>query len=211
MRIRSGLLLALLLGAGSHLRAEILYSMTDLGTLGGNYTVASLLNNHAQVAGDTYTADGRRHAFLYSNGLMADAGPGGAVYDSGATALNDNGQVAGYFHTTFSGDQHAFLYSNGVTTDLGTMTANSLNQHGQVVGNGTTVENGGHSFLYSNGVTTDLGPLTAIALNDNGQIAGSFRTAGGLEQAFLYSDGVITDLSTLVEGGLRRSFAQAVN
>ena len=64
------------------------------------------------------------HAFLYSNGTMADLGtlPGGSV--SAAHGINASGQVVGYADTS-SGYAHAFLYSNGTMTDLGTLPGGS--------------------------------------------------------------------------------------
>ena len=53
---------------------------------------------------------GKRHAFLYSGGVMTDIGtlPGGI--DSAAFDINDSGQIVGY-STDSAGRQHAFLYN----------------------------------------------------------------------------------------------------
>ena len=94
--------------------------MTDLGTLGGTYSVATGINNSGQIVGYADTASGQTHAFLYSGGTMTDLGtlPGGTY--SFATGINNNGQIVGY-STTASGQTHAFLYSGGQMTDLGTL------------------------------------------------------------------------------------------
>src|SRR5690242_15323903 len=93
MRNRSYLLLALLLGCAHGLSAEVLYSVTDLGTLGGrlfNYAQASSINNAGQVTGES-----NGHAFLYSNGDMTDLGTLGGSFSSGG-GINDAGQVTGF-------------------------------------------------------------------------------------------------------------------
>ncbi len=46
------------------------------------------------------TASGN-HAFLYSGGVMSDLGTLGGSY-SGAYAINDSGQVVGYYHIAYS-------------------------------------------------------------------------------------------------------------
>ena len=72
MRIQSGLFWALLLGTGPALTADILYSVTNLGTLGGEYSFGTGINNAGQVAGASATPT--LHAFLYTNGQMQDLG-----------------------------------------------------------------------------------------------------------------------------------------
>jgi probable HAF family extracellular repeat protein len=68
--------------------------MADLGTLaGGSISFAYGINNAGQIVGD---ADNGQftHAFLYSNGAMADLGTLGN--NSYARGINDAGQVVGY-------------------------------------------------------------------------------------------------------------------
>jgi probable HAF family extracellular repeat protein len=91
--------------------------ITDLGTLGGDRTYGSGLNQAGQVTGYSRTSgNGRDHAFLYRNGQMADLGTLGGL-DSGGLSLNNAGQVVGYSDTPFE-VRHAFLYSNGQMRDL---------------------------------------------------------------------------------------------
>jgi probable HAF family extracellular repeat protein len=69
MRFLSCLFVALLLGAG-HLSADILYSVTDLGTF-----LPSGINNAGQMTGSSDdTSTGNTRAFLHSNGQMTDLG-----------------------------------------------------------------------------------------------------------------------------------------
>lgn len=41
--------------------------MSNLGTLGGNYSVANSINNNGQIVGVASTANGSQRAFLYSD------------------------------------------------------------------------------------------------------------------------------------------------
>jgi len=74
----------------------------DLGTLGGNYTVANALNTAVQVVGFSRTGKcaGRScaplHAFLWENGTMRDLGTLPGSTESSAWGINDLGAVVGY-------------------------------------------------------------------------------------------------------------------
>jgi len=111
VRFLSHLTFALLLGGSYTASADILYSVTDLGTLGGNFSVADGVNNASQVVGTSSTSSGVLHAFLYANGQMSDLGTLGGS-DSDGTSINNAGQVTGDSATS-SGAPQAFLYSNG--------------------------------------------------------------------------------------------------
>jgi probable HAF family extracellular repeat protein len=205
-------LLALLTVAGpSVLVGGIRYSVTDLGTLGGDWSSADGINNAGQVVGGAYTASGIIHAFLYSGGSMIDLGTLGGDY-SCASGINDNGQVVGEASIA-SGDlyDYAFLYSGGSMIDLGTFggggsMACGINKNGQVVGMAATsaAQNLNHAFLYSGGSMIDLGTLGgdysfASGINDNGQVVGGASSVyeGDFNYAFLYSGGSMIVLGTL--------------
>lgn len=68
--------------------------MTDLGTLGGPTSSARAINARGQVVGESTTAEGATHAFVWQDGLMTDLGTldGG---NSSARVINDRGQIAG--------------------------------------------------------------------------------------------------------------------
>src|SRR5207244_7908582 len=90
-----------------------------------------------QVAGESQTAGGNTHAFLW-DGAMHDLGTLGGP-SSGATAISVRGVVTGW-STDASGQRHGFLWSNGVMQDLGALpgyaTSSGLrvNAAGEVAG-----------------------------------------------------------------------------
>jgi len=180
--------------------AGTVYSLTDLGTLGGNFSHATAINNAGQVVGYSSTAnDAFYEPFLWQNGTMTDLGPCNSGF-SLARAINEAGQIAG------SCARHAFFWQNGTLTDLGTLgggfsTAGALNEAGQVVGYSDT-GGGTHGFVWQNGLMTDLGTFgggysEADDINEAGQIVGYSSTPSGASHCFVWQNGVMTDLGTL--------------
>jgi len=204
--------------------ANAVYIFSDLGTLGGNYSSANAINNADQVAGYSTTTGNAAQATVWNGATATDLSTLTAIgigtlggRTSGATAINNTGQVVGYSATT-GGATHATLWSGGTTTDLGTLgghysAASSINNNNQVAGSSyTTVTDAYnnqvyHATLWTAGTAatiTDLGTLggnnsNAFAINKAGQVAGfSDTTVGSPDQhATLWSGGNITDLGTL--------------
>ena len=89
------------------------YTLTDLGTLGGNQSLAYGINASGLIVGESWFDETEKsHAFLYSGGTMYDlnslvSGAGGWTLVS-ATAINDSGQIVGYA-VDGVGNEHAFL------------------------------------------------------------------------------------------------------
>lgn len=125
--------------------------MKDIGTLGGENSIGLDVNNKGQVAGAS-NVRGWLHmnAFVTDeNGDMINLGTFGG-HDSIANSINDHGEVIG---SSFTGngsneDIHSFLYSHGGITDLSILDvvlnagwtfldAMDINNHGQIVGQGT--------------------------------------------------------------------------
>ncbi len=212
----------LLFAAGSAFGA-VQYAITDLGTLGGTYSLANGINNSGQVVGEAATSDGNAHAFLYSDsGSMQDLGTLGGT-SSRAYGINDSGQVVGSSYLSGDGRNHAFLYSgSGPMTDLGTLPggrdsrAYDINNSGQVGGESEASSGIPQAFLYSgSGPMQDLGTLTgagmseARGINNSGQVVG-LSNDYYYQRAFLYSgNGPMQDLG--VPPGAITASATAIN
>jgi probable HAF family extracellular repeat protein len=215
-------------GSGGVYRALVYNgSWTDLGSLGGNESIACGINDTGRVVGQSHLASGSHRAFLWTPGgkdgapanpQMRDLGTLGGG-ESEAYAINDTGQITGFAQT--AKNEHAFIFSGGKMTDIGALmkgTPNSfgysINRHGRVAGTSyNSSYSTAHAFYYNGSTVTDLGTLggggaSALAINDQDQIAGYASTAAGLDHAFRYAGGVMTDLGTL---GGNYSYALSIN
>ena len=74
--------------------AEVRFTVTNLGTLGGNRSEGKAINASGQVAGVANLANGATHATRWTNGVAQDLGTFGGQ-NSAAAGINDAGQVAG--------------------------------------------------------------------------------------------------------------------
>jgi probable HAF family extracellular repeat protein len=82
--------------------------MTDLGTLGGTSSRAFGVNVQGQVVGDSTTASGASHAFVWEIGVMTDLGTLGGTY-SNASSINDRGVIVGSAST--GTERHAVMWT----------------------------------------------------------------------------------------------------
>lgn len=129
--------------------------------------------------------------------------------ESEARAINNVGQVAGFYRTGSGFDSRAFLWEDGVMQNLGSLggdrsEAYGINDSGQVVGMSYTSSGTFRAFRWQNGVMQDLGTLggthsSARAINNAGQIVGMASTSAGPQHAFLWSGGM-ADLGALDYG-----------
>lgn len=195
--------------------------LTDLGSpYYANNIIARDINNQGDVVG-----------FLGSTALVATLWkhdstktvlgtlPGGTV--SGAWAINDSGQIAGYSSTSGAGVVRAFRYENGAFTALGTLGgaeswAVGINDGGAMAGYAELTGNAvTHAVVYdSNDVIHDLGTLGgtnsyATDINDFGQVVGDSQIMGSANRhAFLYDGSVMTEIGTL---GGANSYSYGIN
>ena len=69
-----GLVALVLLLGGTAWADTVLYTVTDLGTLGGDFSTAFAINDSGQVVGTARNASGEERAFLYDSGIMTGLG-----------------------------------------------------------------------------------------------------------------------------------------
>jgi probable HAF family extracellular repeat protein len=127
--------------------AQPLYTVHELGTLGGSWSAAYGINDTDEVVGGTGTVgDAEERAYLYRDGQMSDLGTLGGSYSVGL-GINNADEVVGYFDTGGDAGDHAFLYSDGVMRDLNSLipedsnlvlsSATAINDSGHIVGIGS--------------------------------------------------------------------------
>jgi probable HAF family extracellular repeat protein len=181
------------------------YSVTDLGTLGGDMSKGVALNASGQVTGESRTASAQYHAFFYDGAAMHDIGT--KLGNNFGNSINDFGAIAGSM--TVGTDEHAMLY-DGAVHDLGTLgghssAAHGINNSGWVTGQTGLMGGGTHAFLYGGTIMHDLGAIDGdfsigYAINDAGQVTGLSSVPGGGHHAFRYDGSGMIDLGTL--GGI---------
>ena len=113
------------------------YTITDLGTLGGDNSVPIWITNTGDVIGYSDTAQFTTHAFRWSKGVMQDLGTLGDVGSLGLGG-NDAGAAVGQ---TFYNLNHAFLWRDGTITDLGTLVGPGGYGWAQQIRRPATVQN----------------------------------------------------------------------
>jgi probable HAF family extracellular repeat protein len=178
--------------------------ISDLGTLGGNESLAATVNNRGQVVGgaansipDPFSGPlgfwgTQTRAFLWEKGVMRDLGDLGGP-DSFAIFVNDRGNIAGVSYTSTIPDpsetdcgqnvppQDPFLWESGKMIDIGTLGGicgfvYGLNNSGQVIGWSDLIgDTVAHPFLWD--------PNASPHLQDLGTLGGSKGLATALNDA----------------------------
>ena len=158
MRYLSGLLwrcagvVLLVLAGATTAHAQVGWTVTDLGTLGGLFGDARDINEAGHVVGEASPVTGGDHAFLWTpSGGMVDLGTlGGAGSRSQAEGINDAGQVVGLVN---DGDDRAFYWTAadgmvGLPTLSGIESgARAINNAGQLAGYGDIATGDAHAVV----------------------------------------------------------------
>jgi probable HAF family extracellular repeat protein len=200
---QSVVLLSLLAMAGTAAQA-------DPVTITSSYAFG--VNNSDQIVGSYADSLGYEHGYLLSGGQTItlddpaahpEPDPTAPFYGTEATAINDSGQIVGfYYNNTGTQYMHGFLYSvvtgkyttimvpNSVTT-----FAYGINDNGQIVGTYIDASNHYSGFLY----TISTGQYTtftvpgapsvteAVGINNQGQIVGDYVDSSGNVYGYQYS------------------------
>jgi probable HAF family extracellular repeat protein len=194
-------------------------AITDVGTLGGNYSFASAVSyDGSVVVGQSNTQNNSQtRAFRWENGIMVDLGTLVPENQNGYSyAINvsgDGSTVVGV--STVDSNQyysHAFRWNAGVMSDLGTLggyysTALAASYNGSVVvgESQTSNQQSSHAFRWAAGEMVDLGTLggnysysSAGFVSANGAVvAGQSYNLDNQFHGFRWVDGEMTDIGTL--------------
>jgi probable HAF family extracellular repeat protein len=184
------------------------YTVTDLGTLGGDLTVAKGINAAGEVAGLSIQPGGSR-AFLWTQGAMRDLGVLPGYTSCAAFAINDRSEVVGgctvpdgtvetAFRWTADGGMTTIEVSGGRQAKVATAINNNGHITGQLTGVGNT-----RAFLYRDGVGQDIGDFAPYGINDQDQVVGGQATARMWDQTGLHDIGALAgaDISTAIAIG----------
>lgn len=140
----------ILVGLSSFNAQAITYTITELGTLGGSYSIGYGINSHGHVTGQSDTINGEVRAFLYDGNTIRDLGipQGGNSSDFlRGYDINDTGQVVGSSHGG------AFLYDGNTLQTIArsdiSLRFAAINNNGQLTAGGTPFSNGiTNAFIY---------------------------------------------------------------
>lgn len=174
----------------------------NLGTLGGNDSLARSINNNGQIVGNAKAGSTQCATLFDITGSGSNINLGGLVGDNNggagsAYSINDTGQIVGY--TNRSGGVEAILFNkivggNNIRLTYHVSSAYSINNNGQIVGQSDNGSGDTEACLFNpmgGEIETYLGTLggpysKAFSINDNGQIVGSARNSTGYMRATLF-------------------------
>jgi len=181
--------------------------ITSLGTLGGQNSYGVSVADTGDLAGQSQTADGVWHAFLFTNGKMVNLGGLGAdtlpSYAYGVTKIGITCGAA----VTKDGYTHGVYWDAQGIHDMGAMkggkntSANAVNANFRIAGDGDLDNSGtSHAFIWLKGkfkpIIDKSVSSSARAINNAAHVTGVYGTPTG-SHAYYYDGVKTTDLGTL--------------
>jgi probable HAF family extracellular repeat protein len=200
---------------GPNLPHAVLFSggsVRDLGTLGGDASLANAVGSGGQVVGWARLADATRHAFIFRGGAMEDLGTLGGV-TSNAFAINLAGTVVGMSTVSDARSEIPFVWTDAlgmqalpVPDGMGGQ-ALDINDAGEIAGYLADGRGSLRAFRSDGHVVQPLADLDlpgskAYGINGNG-VAVGYAIAGEGAPHFhgaLWRGNTIEDLGALAGG-----------
>ena len=195
-----------------------------IGTLGGDHTYVTGINNHGTVVGYSATADGKEHPFRWtSDGGLQDLGLPGTGGRAWPAGVADDESIAGWYDeglrswrwTPSSGMQDLGLLPNqNPANPYPYLMVYGISPTGMITGSGSGSDNGEHAFRWS---TTygpeDLGVLAGgitrgMSVNSAGQVAGFYFPPDGFNHWVRWDapSSTTTQLATLTLSNLQQIY-----
>lgn len=184
----------------------IRYHYIELGTLGGQYSWGTGINNWGQVVGASQLPGGEYRGFLWSGNKMKNLGSLDDDIISEIWSINDRGEMVGFSLGTDDQRQAILWDRKGMhrLETLGGMSNDALgiNRQGKIVGWSLTSKNLFHAALWdSDGVSAFDTPQGveswAWSINSKGDTVGVFVISGVQARAVLWSRKGVRELGTL--------------
>ena len=192
--------------------------MSDIGTLGGEFSVASGLNDNGQVVGTSVTSREEVRGFLWQNGKMTRIGTLGGPFST-ANGINNKGEVVG-FSTISSGSVHSFVWKDGNMRDISAQCpgrqngARIINDNSDIAGIFTEDGQSVHSFVLSGKQSRAIPTLGGTfsmptGISNKAHVVGySYLSGDETVHGYAWQPDGIKDLGTL---GGENSLALGVN
>jgi len=204
-----GVLISLCTASNLHAN-NIRYHYIDLGTLGGQESYGTGINNWGQVVGYSETENqGEYRAFLWTGVKMKTLESFDDDFVSLAWCINDRGQAVGS-SLNYAYERRPVLWDHSGLHELETLggtfsDAYGINRHGEIVGQ-ATLPNETYEFAYAvswnkDGIT-DITPFqsdwsVASSINTKGETVGAYFSSEGLLRAVLWNKKGVYPLGTL--------------
>jgi probable HAF family extracellular repeat protein len=194
----------LLLCAAGVASAGSIFTVTDLGSLGGPAAQAFGLNASGVAVGSATSSFGYTHAFSSFGFGITDLSINTGATEGIASAINSSGEIVG---TQFvNGQAYATIWKNGAAQTVGGSGsfATAINDSGQVAG----MLGDGHAFDGASELNA-FAWSSAYGINSFGTVAGYAQTSPGVFAGFVWTPS--TGYVLLGTFGGRNSYAMAIN